>query len=244
MTFADFIFLLCMVPSALLFLVEDMSCSPVLPLMYVSILFQLSVVSFYWGMYRLMVSRIVIDMYNLFKLYCGCQLPQRLGWVLDSVRRWAFFALFNLIPVVTSLCPSQALEHCHAALISMYAVILILFAAPVVISSTIDIIRARCGSKKQKPKRRENVIFIIVLFTLLLYLCNFLQQLGYLPISSEVFFLLHCIHSTIKPFIYFLAGRCWSPCSIGSLRLSLQKVFEDKKEKTARRNNATRDTGV
>ncbi|XP_062350544.1 mas-related G-protein coupled receptor member H-like [Cinclus cinclus] len=238
----DFIFLLLTLPSALLFLVEDMSCSPVLPLMYVSFLFQLSVISYFWGLYRLTGSRTSDVVEKLFQLCCHCELPLRLRWVLFSVQYWAFFALFTVIPMMTSLCPSHEQEHCRAALISIYAVILLFFAAPGVISRAIDIITATRGSKKQEPKRRHVVVFIIVLFTLLLSLCNFLQELGYFLVSSEVFFLLTCIHSSIKPFIYFLAGRCWSPCSIGSLRLSLQRVFDDKKVKTARRNNAQSDT--
>ncbi|KAI1229461.1 hypothetical protein IHE44_0011801 [Lamprotornis superbus] len=183
-------------------------------------------------------------MYDLCALYCCCDLPNRLLWVVDSVQSWAFFSLFTVIPVLTFLCPSHEQQHCRAALISMYTIILLLFAAPMAISSTINIIKAMFGSKKQQPKRRDNVISLVVLLTLLLGLCNFLQQLGYFFVSTQAFFLLTCIHSTIKPFIYFLAGRCWSPCSMGSFRLSLQRVFEEKEEETAPRNDANTDTVV
>ncbi|KAI1232748.1 Proto-oncogene Mas, partial [Lamprotornis superbus] len=233
MAFSDFLFLLFTVPSTLPYLVEDVSCSLIVPLTYVSFLFQLSMVSFYWGLYRLARSSHVVNMYKLFQLYCCCNLPKRLWLVVETVQYWAFFALLTVIPVLTSLCPSHEQNHCRAALISMYTITLLLFAAPMAISSTINVIKAMFGSKKQQPKMRENVIALIVLLTLLLSLCNFLQQLGYSLVSSQVFFLLTCIHSTIKPFIYFLAGKCWSPCSMGSLRLSLQRVFEEKKDKTA-----------
>ncbi|XP_062351260.1 mas-related G-protein coupled receptor member H-like [Cinclus cinclus] len=240
----DFLFHLFMISSALLFLVEAICCSPILPLTYMSFLFQLSVISCFWGLYRLMVSTAVLDVEKLFQLCCHHELPKRLWLVLFSVRHWAFLALFTVIPMITSLCPSHEQEHCRVALISIYAVILLLFAAPVVISSTTDIIRARCGSKKQKPKRQHVVVFIIVLFTLLLSLCNFLQQLGYFPVTQQIFLLLICIHSSIKPFIYFLAGRCWSPCSIGSLRLSLQRVFVEKEENTDCSNDENTDTVI
>ncbi|KAM7035104.1 mas-related G-protein coupled receptor member X4-like [Acridotheres tristis] len=244
LAFVDFLFLLFTLPSALLFLVEDVSCSIILPLTYVRFLFQLSVVSFYWALYRLTLSSDELSMYNLCDLYCCCDLPERLLWVVDSVQLWAFFALFTVIPVLTFLCPSHEQGHCRAARISMYTVVLLLFAAPMAISSTIKIIKACFGSKKQQPQMRENVISLIVLLTILLGLFNFLQQLGYSLVSSQVFFLLTCIHSTIKPFIYFLAGRCWSPCSMGSLRLSLQRVFDDKEENTAPRSEANADTVV
>ncbi|TRZ07196.1 hypothetical protein HGM15179_019908 [Zosterops borbonicus] len=145
---------------------------------------------------------------------------------------------------VTNLCPSHQQEHCQAALISMYIIILLLFAAPILISSTTDFIKAKWGSKELKPKTRDIVIFLLVLFIVLLTLCNFLQQLRYTLVSSEVFFLLNCIHSSIKPFIYFLAGRCWRPCSLRSLRLSLQRAFDEQKEKTAHSNDAPMDTVI
>ncbi|XP_032918618.1 mas-related G-protein coupled receptor member H-like isoform X2 [Catharus ustulatus] len=245
LAFIEFLFLLFTVPSTILFLVEDVSCTPIMPLTYVNFLFQLSALSYFWGLYRMTHSSIVVNMYDLCKLYCCCKLPMRLWWVLDTVQFWAFFALFTLIPTLTSLCPSHEQEQCRAALISIYATILLLFAAPVVISRTIDFIKAKRGSQQQQHETRDNVIFIIVLFTLLLVLFNFLQDLGYISVPTQVFFLINCIHSSIKPFIYFLVGRCWSPCSIRSLRLSLQRVFEEKKEKkAARRNDAPRDTGV
>ncbi|XP_066043410.1 mas-related G-protein coupled receptor member H-like [Chamaea fasciata] len=244
LAFADFLFLLFTVPSSLLFLVEEVSCSPIMPGLYVSFLFQLSVVSYYWAMFRLTRIISVANMFKLCLLCCHCNIPKRLRWLVDSVQYWTFFALFTVVPALTNLCPSHQQEHCRAALMSMHALILLLFAAPMLISTTINFIQAKRGSKNQQPKRRDIVIFLIVLFILILSLCNFLQDLGYIVVSSQVFFLFNCIHSSIKPFIYFLAGRCWRPCSLGSLRLSLQRVFDEQKEKTARSKNTTKDTGV
>ncbi|XP_056348019.1 mas-related G-protein coupled receptor member H-like [Oenanthe melanoleuca] len=240
----DFLILLFIVPSPLLFLVEDMSCSTIVPLIYLRFLFQLSVVSYFWGLFEVMLSSNLFAMSKLLQLCCHRNLPKRLLLVVGSVQFWAFFALFTVIPMVTSLCPSHEQRQCRAALISIYVVILLLFVAPTVIFRTINIIKSKRGAKKQKPKRRHIVVSIIVVITLLLFFCNFLQQLGYFPVSSEIFFLLPCIHSSIKPFIYFLAGRCWSPCSTGSLRISLQRVFEEKEEKTACSDDANTDTVI
>ncbi|TRZ07198.1 hypothetical protein HGM15179_019910, partial [Zosterops borbonicus] len=217
LAFADFLFLLFTVPSTLLFLVEDdLSCSPIMPLLYLSFLFQLSVVSYYWPLTRLIFTTSIVDMYVI----CGlCDLPER----LLCVRYWVFFALFTVIPAVTYLCPSHQQEHCQTAVISMYILILLLFVASMVISITIKFIKAISGSKNQQPKRHAIIIFLIVLFILLLTLCNFLQQLRYTLVSSQVFFLLDCTHSSIKPFIYFMVGRFQRPCSLRSLQLSLQR---------------------
>ncbi|XP_032919279.1 mas-related G-protein coupled receptor member F-like [Catharus ustulatus] len=241
---ADFLFLLFTVPSALLLLVEDLSCSPILPLMYLSFIFQLSMVSYYWGLFRLMASSFDRDMNKLWTLCCRGNFPERLLLVVDMVQSWVFFVLFTVIPMLTFLCPSHEQGQCRAALISVYAIILLLFVAPVVITRTNDITKAKRGSRKQQFKWRHIIVFIIVLLTLLLIFCNILQQLGYLHVSFEVFFLLTCIHSSIKPFIYFLAGRCWSPCSMDSLRLSLHRVFVEKEENTASRDDDNTDTVI
>ncbi|XP_030096310.2 LOW QUALITY PROTEIN: mas-related G-protein coupled receptor member H-like [Serinus canaria] len=237
----DFLFLLFAVPSAFLILVEDVSCSPIMPMLYLRFLFQLSVVSYYWALLWLMRSS---NVQFMDKLCCNWQLPLRLLWVVDSSQSWAFFALFAVIPAVTFLCSSHKQKHCQAALISMYALILLLLVVPVVISSTVDFINAKRGSQQQQPKRRDIVTLFTVLLTLLFSLWNFLQQLGYTAVSSQALFLLVCIHSSIKPFIYLLVGMSTSPCSMGSLQLSLQRVFEEPKEKTDHSDNAPTDTAV
>ncbi|XP_053800760.1 uncharacterized protein LOC128789708 [Vidua chalybeata] len=199
---------------------------------------ELPMISFSWGLFRLMMSSTVLDMCDFCKLCCHCSLPRCLFWVVDSIQYCAFFALFAVIPPVTFLCPSHQQGHCLAALISMHTVILLLLAAPMLVSSIILLNNAKCGSQQQQPKRCNIIIVFTVLLTLLLSLWNFLQQLGYTFVPSQVVFLLACINSSIKPFICFLAGRCWRPCSMGSLWLSLQRVFEYQKKKTARRNDA------
>ncbi|XP_066043414.1 mas-related G-protein coupled receptor member X1-like [Chamaea fasciata] len=245
LAFADFLFLLFTVPSSLLSLVEDVSCSHIMPQLYLSFLFQLSVFSYYWALFRLMYPSNVDYTDELFILCCHCEPPLRLRWLLYNVQYWSFFALFAVIPAVTNLCPSDQQEHCRAALISIYTVILLFFAAPMVTFHTVDFICAKWGSKEQQFKRRDIIFFLILLVVLLLSFCNILQLLGYTIVSSQIFFLLNCIHSSMKPFIYFLAGRCWRPCSLESLQRSLQRVFdEQKEEKAGPSNDALMDTVV
>ncbi|XP_063253480.1 mas-related G-protein coupled receptor member B4-like [Prinia subflava] len=244
LAFADFLFLLFTVATTLLFLVEDMSCSLIMPLPYLSFLFQLTGVSYYWALLRLMVITNNLNLYKLCMLCYRCDRPKRLWWLVYSVQYWAFLALFTVILAVTNLCPSHRQEHCRGAVNSMYALILLIFAAPLVISVTMNFIKAKRGSRRQQAKRHNIVIFLIVLLIVLLILYNFLQPLGYTLLSSQVVFLLNCIHSSIKPFIYFLVGRCWRPCSLKSLRLSLQRVFDEEEGETAHSNDASMDTGV
>ncbi|XP_058663578.1 mas-related G-protein coupled receptor member H-like [Ammospiza nelsoni] len=259
---ADFLFLLFTVPSALLFLVEDASCSSIVPLLYQNFFFQLTVVSYYWALFQLIPMSNVQYIYMSCKLCCHWDLPKRLWLLVISVQYWAFFALFTVILTLTFLCPSQEQKHCWAALISMYTFVLLFFAAPLLISTTSDFIKAKCGSQQQQPKRRDIVIHLTALLTVILSFCHFLQQLGYIVVPSQFFFLLASINSSIKPFIYFLVGSwrtdnsmqnswkscsmasCCKHCTVGALRDSLQRVFEKQKEKTDHRDDDTRDTVI
>ncbi|XP_063253357.1 mas-related G-protein coupled receptor member H-like [Prinia subflava] len=237
----DFLFLLFTVPSALLFLVEDLSCSLILPLLYLSFLFQLPWSFCYWALFWLMLIGHNRNMYKPCMLCCHCSLLERLLGLMNTVHYCIFLALFIVICVMPYLCQSHQQEHCRAALISMHALILLLFAAPILIFHTINFIKAKRGSHQQKTKWQDTVISLIVLFIVLLSLCNLLQ-LGYTVVSSQVLFLLSCILSSIKPFIYFLAGRCWRPCSLKSLWLSLQRVFEEPQESAAHSSDPALDT--
>ncbi|XP_054132403.1 mas-related G-protein coupled receptor member H-like [Melozone crissalis] len=244
----DFLFLLLTVLSALLFLVEDVSCFHIMPRLYIQFFFELSVSSYYWALFWLMVNSPVRYMYKIWKLCCHWNPPERMWLVANSAKSYGFFTLFTVIPTVTFLCPSQEQERCRAAFISVFTLILLFFAAPVVISSTIDFIKAKWGSQRLQPMRSDIAVFLTVLLTLILSLCNFLQQLGYIAVSSHIVFLLTSINSSIKPFIYFLAGwctrpfsmaSCWRLCRLRSLRDSLQRVFEEQKEKTDHSNDAS-----
>uniref|UniRef100_A0A8C3P181 G-protein coupled receptors family 1 profile domain-containing protein n=1 Tax=Cyanoderma ruficeps TaxID=181631 RepID=A0A8C3P181_9PASS len=223
LAFANFIFLYFMVLSTLLYLKEELSCSTITPLVLLRALFPLLLFSYNLGLYLLTAISINSCSSILCPVWYRCHCPQRLSWVVCALL-WALS--IAVIVTVTSLCHSQEHEHCQVSLTSMYALNLFLFAPAMVIFTMILFIKVKCGSQQQQPKRLNTVTFLTVLFFLLfalpLSLSNFLQQLGYIVVSSQVVFLLSCIHSTINPFILFLAGRCWRPCSVQSLRDALQ----------------------
>ncbi|XP_054132153.1 mas-related G-protein coupled receptor member A1-like [Melozone crissalis] len=248
----DFLFLIFMLPSTLLFLVEEVSCSAIMPLMYLSLLFQLSLFTYIIGLYRLTFISIQRCRSILCLVFCGCQLSEHLLWVLMTPLFWVLlFISFAVNPTVTSLCQSHEQEQCQVTVTSMYALNLFLFAVPMVISSTILFIHLKPSSQYQPHKRLDVVIFLVALVSLPLSLWFLLQQLGYTVVSSQALFLLGCIHSSIKPFICFLVGNwkrdcsmgsCWRHCSMGScrryfsmqsLREAIHSVFGEPEENTA-----------
>ncbi|KFW79935.1 Proto-oncogene Mas, partial [Manacus vitellinus] len=161
-------------------------------------------------------------------LWYRCHRPQHLSGVMCALL-WVLSVA--VIATVTSPCLAHKDELCQMSLISMYILNLLIFAPPMVISSTVLFIKVKCGSQQQQPRRLHIIIFLTVLFFLIfalpLSLSNFLQQLSYTVVSSQVVFLLACIHSSIKPLTYFLMGSCWRRCSLVSLRVSFQRVFEE-----------------
>ncbi|XP_058663580.1 proto-oncogene Mas-like [Ammospiza caudacuta] len=258
----DFLFLFFMVPSTLVFLVEEVSCSAIMPPMYLSLLFQLSLFAYNMGLYRLTFISIERCRSILCLVFCGCQLPERLLRVVMSLLFWAFlFVVIAVNPMVTSLCQSHEQDQCQVAVTSMYGLNVFIFAAPMVISSTILFIHLKPGSQQQPQKRLDIVIFLIALFSLPLSLWSLLE-LGYTGVPSQVVFLLTTINSSIKPFIYFLVGNwkrdcsmgsCWRHCSmascrkhssIQSLREAIHRVFEEPEENIDSGNNPVVNPGV
>ncbi|XP_030805720.1 mas-related G-protein coupled receptor member A1-like [Camarhynchus parvulus] len=248
----DFLFLIVMVPSTLLFLVEEVSCCAIMPLIYLSFLFYLSLFTYIMGLYRLMFISIQRCRSILCLVFCGCQLSEHLLWVLMTPLFWVLLFIFAAVnPTVTSLCQSHEQEQCRVAVTSIYALNLFLFAVPMLISSTILFIHLKPGSQQQPPKRLDIVIVLVALFSLPLSLWFLLQQLGYTVVPSQALFLLACINSSIKPFICFLVGSwkrdcsmgsCWRHCSMEScrkhssmqsLREAIHRVFEEPEENTA-----------
>ncbi|RMB98059.1 hypothetical protein DUI87_25537 [Hirundo rustica rustica] len=77
---ADFIFLLFTSPAAIVLLVEDISCSPIMPLLYLSFLFQLSVMSYYWALF--LMTGINSNILDTCRFCCRCNFPERLFWLV------------------------------------------------------------------------------------------------------------------------------------------------------------------
>ncbi|KAM7109113.1 mas-related G-protein coupled receptor member H-like [Ciconia maguari] len=225
---ADFTFLLFIITSSLLYMMENFYCSPVVSLMYLKSLFLLSLFSYNMGLYLLTTISIERCMSILCPLWYRCRRPQHLSAVMCALL-WALS--IAVIATVTSLCLWHDHDHCQMALISMYVLNFLIFAPSMVISNVILFIKVLCGSQQRQPRRLYIVIFLTVLFFLIfgvpLSIWNFLQWFSYTIVPSQVGFLLACINSSINPFIYFLVGSCRRHYSLVSLQAAFQRVFEE-----------------
>ncbi|XP_062433132.1 mas-related G-protein coupled receptor member H-like [Rhea pennata] len=228
LAFADFTFLLFMLTSALLYIMENVSCSTLEFLNYLRPLFLLSLFAYNMGLYLLTAISVERCVSILCPLWYRCRRPEHLSTTVCALL-WALSV--SVIAVVTSLCMSHQPEHCQLALISMYVLNFFIFAPPMVLFSTILFIKVRCGPRRHHPGKLYVVIFFTVLFFLLfalpLSIWNFLQQFNYVTGQSQIVFLLVCINSSINPFIYFLVGSYKRHCSLVSLKVAFQTVFEE-----------------
>uniref|UniRef100_A0A803V369 G-protein coupled receptors family 1 profile domain-containing protein n=1 Tax=Ficedula albicollis TaxID=59894 RepID=A0A803V369_FICAL len=191
LTFIDFLFLLFL----------DVSCSVIMPLLYVWVLSQLSLVSYITWLYLLTF----ISIWRCRSIHCPlwhcCHRPQHLSKVVCALL-WAFsISVITLFATWFSLCASQLPEHCRMSFISRYTFDLLLCVPFILISITILHLKIMSDSHQQQPKNLDIVICLSVLLTLPFSLRNLLQEFGYTIFSSHLTFLLTCIHSSIKPFI-------------------------------------------
>ncbi|KAM7019686.1 mas-related G-protein coupled receptor member D-like [Passerculus sandwichensis] len=241
LTFLDFLLLFFVLPSTLLFLLENVSCSIIMPLQYVGLLFRLSAVSHsVWLCTLTFISIKKCRSIHCLLWHC-CHHPQHLLKVMHALLGAFFITFIIVIAIIFSLCIVLLSEHCWVFYLSVHIFNLLLCAPFMLISSKIVFTHFKPGSQQHQPKRLDIVMCLIVLFTLPLSLCHFLQELSYTVVPSQVLFLLICIHRSINPIICFLVGRCWRPCSVGSLRLSLQRVFKEPEENTAHSHDPAMD---
>uniref|UniRef100_A0A8D0FA11 G-protein coupled receptors family 1 profile domain-containing protein n=1 Tax=Strix occidentalis caurina TaxID=311401 RepID=A0A8D0FA11_STROC len=186
---ADSTFLLFMVASALLYMINNISCSTTVSLTYLRSLFLLSLFSYNMGLYLLTTISIERCVSILCPLWYRCHRPQHLSAGMCALL-WALS--ITVIAAVTSLCLLQEHEHCQIALISMYGLNFLIFAPPMVISNVILFIKVLCGSQRRQPKRLYIVIFLTVLFFLIfgvaLSIWNFLQQFAVADFSLLLLF--------------------------------------------------------
>nr|XP_009509854.1 PREDICTED: mas-related G-protein coupled receptor member H-like [Phalacrocorax carbo] len=203
---ADFTFILFLAALALLYIVENIFCSPDV-LKYQRLLLLSSLFSYNMALSLLTAISIERCLSVLCPLWYRCRRPQHLS-VMVCALLWALS--ITVIATVTTLCLLHEHEHCQKALISMYVLNFLIFAPPMVISNVILFIKVLCGSQQRQPLRLYIVIFLTVLF--------FLMFIFYLPA---------CINSSINPFIYFLVGSCRRHCSLVSLQVAFRRVFEE-----------------
>ncbi|KFQ28293.1 Proto-oncogene Mas, partial [Merops nubicus] len=165
----------------------------------------------------------------LWPFWCRCHRPKLLSAVTCSLL-WALTSV--LAGLVYFGCDLGQSERCWMVLGTLCFLNFCFFTPFMVLSNVILFIKLRRSSWQHHPARLYAVIFLTVLFFLLfgipLSVQIFLNFFVYTNFVFEICLLLASFNSSINPVIYVLVGSYRKLRFRGSVKVALQRVFEDR----------------
>nr|XP_006110407.1 proto-oncogene Mas-like [Pelodiscus sinensis] len=163
-------------------------------------------------------------------IWYRCRRPRHLSAIVSALL-WAL-----PVPLCCSMsffCLLHINENCFTSILYVFILNVLIFSPIMVLSSLTLFIQMRWSSQQRPPSKLYVVILLTVLFFLLLTLpqsvTHFLFYLGKSR-PTEMSYVLACASSSINPFIYFLVGSYGKRRFCGSLKLALQRVFEEQRD--------------
>ncbi|XP_006118403.2 mas-related G-protein coupled receptor member H-like [Pelodiscus sinensis] len=164
----------------------------------------------------------------LYPIWHRCRRPSHLSAIMSALL-WALSCL--LCCPVAIFCLDPLKKSCITSLLPISVLNVLIFTPIMVLSSLILFVKVRRSSQRRPPGKLYAVILVTVLFFLLFTLP---QSLHFFMCScnvfkhSEIFHILACANSSINPFIYFFVGSYGKQRICGSLKVALQRVFEEQ----------------
>nr|XP_006129317.1 proto-oncogene Mas-like [Pelodiscus sinensis] len=166
----------------------------------------------------------------LYPIWYRCHRPRHLSAIVSALL-WALSCLLCCPVAIFCLDPFQ--KSCITSLLPISVLNVLIFTPIMVLSSLILSIKVQRSSQRRPPGKLYVVILLTVLFFLLFTLpqslhfficyCNVFEY-------SEIFHVLAGASSSINPFIYFLVGNYGKRRFCGSLKVALQRVFEEQRD--------------
>uniref|UniRef100_K7EZF2 Proto-oncogene Mas-like n=1 Tax=Pelodiscus sinensis TaxID=13735 RepID=K7EZF2_PELSI len=163
----------------------------------------------------------------LYPIWHRCHRPRHLSATVSALL-WALSSLL-CCPVAIS-CLDLKSEKRFTSFLYVYALNVLIFSPVMVLSSLILFIKVQRSSQRRPPGKLYVVILLTVLFFLLFTIppsVEFFLTYLHIPVPSEILHVLACASSSINPVIYFLVGSYRKRRFRGSLKLALQRVFEE-----------------
>ncbi|KFO89291.1 Proto-oncogene Mas, partial [Buceros rhinoceros silvestris] len=165
----------------------------------------------------------------LWPFWCRCHRPKLLSAIVCSLL-WALSCV--LAGLVYFVCDLGHSGHCWMVLGTLCFLNFCFFTPFMVLSNVILFIKLRRSSWQHHPARLYAVIFLTVFFFLLfgipLTIQIFLNFFVYINFVFEICLLLASFNSSINPVIYVLVGTYGNSRFRGSVKVALQRVFEDR----------------
>ncbi|XP_017684069.1 PREDICTED: proto-oncogene Mas-like [Lepidothrix coronata] len=165
----------------------------------------------------------------LWPFWCRCHRPRLLSPVVCSLL-WALACV--LAGLVYFVCDLGHSEHCWVVLGTLCFLSFCVLTPLMVVSNVIVFIKLRRSSWQHHSLRLYAAIFLTVfsflLFGVPLSIQIFLNFFVYINLVFEICLLLASVNSGINPIIYVLVGSYGKPRLRGSVKVALQRVFEDR----------------
>ncbi|KFV16825.1 Proto-oncogene Mas, partial [Pterocles gutturalis] len=165
----------------------------------------------------------------LWPFWCRYHRPKLLSAVICSLL-WALACVFS--GLVYFVCDLGHSGHCWMVLGTLCFLNFCFFTPFMVLSNVILFIKLRQSSWQQHPARLYTIIFLTVFFFLLFgipfSIQIFLNLKVYMRFVFEICLLLASFNSSINPVIYVLVGSYGKSRFRGSIKVALQRVFEDR----------------
>nr|XP_023964030.2 mas-related G-protein coupled receptor member H-like isoform X1 [Chrysemys picta bellii] len=224
---ADLNFLLCLLVYLLLGTVESLFCFHEFGhfLRFFHLLFLFAHNASLYLLTAISVERCLSVCYPI---WCRCHRPKHLSALVCALL-WALSCLVT--GLMSYFCVSDGTEHCRMSHIAMYVLDFLIFAPIMVLSNLILFIKVRRSSQQRQPGRLYIVILLTVLFFLIFAVPFSIQRFGlyfnYFNIPIEICNALASVNSSINPVIYFLVGSYRKRRFRGSVKVALQRVFEE-----------------
>ncbi|XP_005243505.3 proto-oncogene Mas-like isoform X2 [Falco biarmicus] len=226
---ADSCFLLCTLAFLVIYHMPMLSCFQpellrVLPLFHSMVLLTYST-----SLYLLTAISVERCAGALWPFWFRCHRPRLLSAAMCSLL-WALACV--LAGLVYFVCDLGHSGHCWMVLGTLCFLNFCFFTPFMVLSNVILCIKLRRSSWQQHPVKLYTVIFLAVFFFLLfgipLSVQIFLNFFVYINLVFEICLLLASVNSSINPVIYVLVGSYGRFRFRGSVKVALQRVFEDR----------------
>ncbi|XP_074852137.1 mas-related G-protein coupled receptor member H-like [Carettochelys insculpta] len=224
----DFIFLLC---SAVYLTAHMVKYDWCIPVGFLFLLFSgamLDLLTYSTSLYLLTAISTERCVSVLYPFWHRCRRPRHLSAIICALL-WALS--FLLCCPVGVFCVVLLHESCGTFLLPMFVVNIMIFTPIMVVSSLTLTIKVRCTSQRHQPGKLYIIILLTVLFFFLFTLPHSVQLfLFYYRIFTyeDIFHLLASASSSVNPFIYLLVGSYRKRQICGSVKVALQRIFEEK----------------
>ncbi|XP_039393276.1 proto-oncogene Mas-like [Mauremys reevesii] len=239
---ADLSFLLCLLVFLIHYTVQSLSCFYEL-WHFLRFFLPLFLFTHNASLYFLTAISVERCLSVFYPIWCRCHRPKHLSALVCALL-WALSCL--LTGLMYYFCLFVGTEHCRMSLIAIYALDFLIFGPIMVLSNLILFIKVQHSSLQRQPGRFYIVILLTILFFVVFVVPFGIQHFGwyfnYSYIPFHIGNALASLNSSINPLIYFLVGSYRKWRFRGSVKVALQRVFEEHADSREDREATRTDT--